>query len=128
MSVSVAMPRHSPMLPGGESRVRSRYPPSLASLVRKSPTVFFRIGSLTGIRCSSSVISISVKTNFAGSSGDTRLTWHSHNTRHARMHRIAIRLAKVWTMVDFVQLLEREENLLGGRLTNYKPNPKKRAG
>jgi hypothetical protein len=35
---------------------------------------------------------------------------------------------KVWTMVDFVQLLEREENLLGGRLTNYKPNPKKRAG
>ena len=33
---------------------------------------------------------------------------------------------KVWTMVDFVQLLEREENLLGGRLTNYKPNPKKR--
>jgi len=33
---------------------------------------------------------------------------------------------KVWTMVDFVKLLEREENLLGGRLTNYKPNPKKR--
>ena len=35
---------------------------------------------------------------------------------------------KVWTMVDFVQLLEREENLLGGRLTDYKPNPRKRAG
>jgi hypothetical protein len=35
---------------------------------------------------------------------------------------------KVWTMVDFVKMLEKEENLLGGRLTNYKPNPvKKRA-
>ena len=33
---------------------------------------------------------------------------------------------KVWTMVDFVQLLEREENLSGGRLTNYKPNPVKK--
>jgi hypothetical protein len=30
-------------------------------------------------------------------------------------------------MVDFVQLLEREENLLDGWLTNYEPNPKKRA-
>jgi IS1 family transposase len=28
---------------------------------------------------------------------------------------------KVWTMVDFVELLEREEMLLGGRLTDYKP-------
>ena len=33
---------------------------------------------------------------------------------------------KIWTMVDFAQLLEREENLLGGRLTNYKPNPVKK--
>jgi len=32
---------------------------------------------------------------------------------------------KVWTMVDFVQLLEREEELLGGRLTDYKPTKKK---
>ena len=31
---------------------------------------------------------------------------------------------KVWTMVDFVQLLEREEDLLGGRLTDYKPAKK----
>ncbi len=36
---------------------------------------------------------------------------------------------KVWTMVDFVQLLEREEQLLGGRrLTDYKPaKPSKKA-
>jgi hypothetical protein len=27
---------------------------------------------------------------------------------------------KVWTMVDFVELLEREERLLGGRLTDDK--------
>jgi IS1 family transposase len=34
---------------------------------------------------------------------------------------------KVWTMLDFVKLLEREETLLGGRLTDYK-SAKKRAG
>ncbi len=34
---------------------------------------------------------------------------------------------KVWTMVDFVELLEREERLLGGRLTNYLPAKKKLA-
>jgi len=46
-------------------------------------------------------------------------------TTPARMAGIA---DKVWTMVDFVKMLEREEELLGGRLTNYKPNvPKKRA-
>ena len=28
---------------------------------------------------------------------------------------------KVWTMVDLVELLEREERLLKGRLTDYKP-------
>jgi len=28
---------------------------------------------------------------------------------------------KVWTMTDFVKMLEREEELLGGRLTDYKP-------
>lgn len=28
---------------------------------------------------------------------------------------------RVWTMVEFVELLEREEALLGGRLTDYKP-------
>jgi hypothetical protein len=27
----------------------------------------------------------------------------------------------VWTMLDFVGMLEREEALLGGRLTDYKP-------
>ncbi len=32
---------------------------------------------------------------------------------------------KQWTMRDFVELLEREERLLGGRLTNYKPARKK---
>jgi IS1 family transposase len=32
---------------------------------------------------------------------------------------------KVWTMVDFVKMLEREEELLGGRLTDYKPTKKK---
>jgi IS1 family transposase len=31
---------------------------------------------------------------------------------------------KVWTMVDFVKLMEREESLLGGRLTTYKPSKK----
>jgi IS1 family transposase len=35
---------------------------------------------------------------------------------------------KVWTMVDFVTMLEREEELLGGRLTDYKPAASKRAG
>lgn len=28
---------------------------------------------------------------------------------------------KVWTMVDFVRLMEREEKMLGGRLSDYKP-------
>ena len=32
---------------------------------------------------------------------------------------------KVWTMLDFVKMLEKEEELLGGRLTNYKPAQKK---
>jgi IS1 family transposase len=32
---------------------------------------------------------------------------------------------KVWTMLDFVKMLEREEELLGGRLTNYLPAKKK---
>lgn len=32
---------------------------------------------------------------------------------------------KAWTMLDFVKLLEKEEELLGGRLTNYKPAQKK---
>ncbi len=32
---------------------------------------------------------------------------------------------KEWTMRDFVELLVREERLLGGRLTNYKPAKKK---
>ena len=27
---------------------------------------------------------------------------------------------KMWTMIDFVELLEREEQMLGGRLTDYK--------
>lgn len=31
---------------------------------------------------------------------------------------------KIWTMVDFVKLLEKEETLLGGRLTTYKPSKK----
>jgi hypothetical protein len=35
---------------------------------------------------------------------------------------------KVWTMADFVALLEREEALLGGRLTDYKQAASKRAG
>jgi IS1 family transposase len=30
--------------------------------------------------------------------------------------------SKIWTMVDFVKLLEREEDLMGGRLTTYKPS------
>jgi IS1 family transposase len=34
---------------------------------------------------------------------------------------------KVWTMVDFVKLLEREEQLLGGRISDYKAS-KRRAG
>ena len=38
-------------------------------------------------------------------------------TTPAIMDRIA---RKVWTMVDFVELLEREERLLKGRLTDYK--------
>ncbi|HEX4056640.1 MAG TPA: IS1 family transposase [Tepidisphaeraceae bacterium] len=33
---------------------------------------------------------------------------------------------KEWTMVDFVKMREKEELISGGRLTNYKPNPKKR--
>jgi IS1 family transposase len=32
---------------------------------------------------------------------------------------------RVWTMVDFVKLLEREEQLRGGRLTDYKPAKRK---
>jgi hypothetical protein len=35
---------------------------------------------------------------------------------------------KVWTMVDFVKLLEREEELLGGRVSDYKPAKPKKAG
>jgi len=35
--------------------------------------------------------------------------------------------SKRWTMVDFVQLLEREEELLGGRLTDYKMAASKKA-
>ena len=34
---------------------------------------------------------------------------------------------KVWTMVDFVTMLEREEMLLGGRLTDYKMAASKKA-
>jgi IS1 family transposase len=33
---------------------------------------------------------------------------------------------KVWTMLDFVELLEREERLLNGRVTNYKPSASKK--
>jgi len=33
---------------------------------------------------------------------------------------------KVWTMLDFVKMLEREEELLGGRLSDYKASPKKK--
>lgn len=29
---------------------------------------------------------------------------------------------KAWTMVDFVKLMEREEELLGGRISDYKPS------
>lgn len=32
---------------------------------------------------------------------------------------------KVWTMVDFVKMMEREEELLGGRLSTYKPAKKR---
>jgi hypothetical protein len=35
---------------------------------------------------------------------------------------------KMWTMLDFVKLLEREEALLGGRLTDYKPASSKKNG
>jgi hypothetical protein len=28
---------------------------------------------------------------------------------------------RAWTMLDFVRLIEKEEELLGGRLTDYKP-------
>jgi hypothetical protein len=28
---------------------------------------------------------------------------------------------RVWTMLDFVRLIEREEELIGGRSTDYKP-------
>jgi IS1 family transposase len=45
-------------------------------------------------------------------------------TTPARMAGVA---DKVWTMRDFVELLEREERLLGGRLTNYKAAKKKLA-
>jgi hypothetical protein len=93
MSVSRTMPRHRTMLPGGESCVRFRYPPSRASRVRKSPTVFFPESLFAGTRCYSSLTSVLVKTSLAGRSGDTRLTIVSHSTRQARMHRIAIRLA-----------------------------------
>ena len=41
---------------------------------------------------------------------------------------VAARIAsREWKMRDFVELLEREERLLGGRLTNYKPAKKKLA-
>lgn len=33
---------------------------------------------------------------------------------------------KVWTMLDFVKMLEKEESLLGGRLTDYKPAKSKK--
>ena len=32
---------------------------------------------------------------------------------------------KAWTMVDFVKLMEREERLLGGRISDYKPSGRK---
>jgi hypothetical protein len=32
---------------------------------------------------------------------------------------------KVWTMLDFVKMLEREEELLDDRLTDYRPAKKK---
>ena len=32
---------------------------------------------------------------------------------------------KVWTMLDFVRMMEREEELLGGRLTDYRPSARK---
>jgi len=34
---------------------------------------------------------------------------------------------KAWTMLDFVAMLEREEALLGGRISDYKPAASKRA-
>ena len=48
---------------------------------------------LAGTRCFSRLTSVLVKTSLAGRSGDTRFTIVSHSTRHAKMHRIAIRLA-----------------------------------
>ena len=87
------MPRQRTMLPGGASLLRPRKPPSFASRIRKSPTDLLSLSSFIGSRCSSSFISVSVNTKLAGSSGDTRLSWHIHNTRHARMHMIAIKLA-----------------------------------
>jgi hypothetical protein len=33
---------------------------------------------------------------------------------------------KMWTMVDFVELLEREEKIHGGRITDYKPAASKK--
>lgn len=35
---------------------------------------------------------------------------------------------KEWTMLDFVGLLEKEEKLLGSRLTSYKPAASNRGG
>jgi hypothetical protein len=34
---------------------------------------------------------------------------------------------KVWTMVDFVRLMETEESRLGGRISDYKPAKSKKA-
>jgi IS1 family transposase len=48
-----------------------------------------------------------------------------HQTIKTTPARMAGITEKVWTMVDFVQLLEREEQLLGGRLTAYKSSAKK---
>ena len=33
-----------------------------------------------------------------------------------------------WTMLDFVKMLEREEEMAGGRITDYKPAASKRIG
>jgi hypothetical protein len=33
---------------------------------------------------------------------------------------------KVWTMVDFVRLMETEERRLGGRISDYKPAASKK--
>jgi IS1 family transposase len=48
-----------------------------------------------------------------------------HSTIKTTPARMAGVADKVWTMRDFVELLEREERLLGGRLTTYKPAKKK---